>query len=112
MKELDSNLHLFQFYHEVDITRVIEGSPWTFDRVPLIFTHLKEGDNPRSVILNKLDLWVQLRGMTSGFMSEKVVKDVGNFIGEFIESDRNNFVGIWRDYLRVRVSIKVDQPLK
>ncbi|XP_060972000.1 uncharacterized protein LOC115703869 [Cannabis sativa] len=51
VKELDSNLFLFQFYHEVDIERVIEGSPWTFDRAPLIFERVKSGENPRSIPL-------------------------------------------------------------
>ena len=27
VKEIDPNLYLFQFYHEVDIERVMEGSP-------------------------------------------------------------------------------------
>uniref|UniRef100_A0A803NGP6 DUF4283 domain-containing protein n=1 Tax=Cannabis sativa TaxID=3483 RepID=A0A803NGP6_CANSA len=112
VKELDPNLYLFQFYHEIDIERVIEGSPWTFDRVPLIFARLKERDDPRSVVLNKIDFWVQLHGLKTGFMSEIVVKQLGNYIGTFVESDKNNFMGLWRDYLRVRVTIQVDQPLK
>lgn len=32
--------------------------------------------------------------------------------GEFLESDRNNFVGVWRDYLRIQVRVQVDKPLK
>ncbi|KAF4375826.1 hypothetical protein G4B88_026405 [Cannabis sativa] len=28
IKELGANLYLFQFYHEIDIKRVCEGSPW------------------------------------------------------------------------------------
>uniref|UniRef100_A0A803PEE1 Reverse transcriptase domain-containing protein n=1 Tax=Cannabis sativa TaxID=3483 RepID=A0A803PEE1_CANSA len=86
VKELDPNLYLFQFFHEFDVERVIEGSPWTFDRVPLVFTRLKEGDDPRMVL--------------------------GNFVGSFVESDKNNFMGLWRDYFRVRVSVQVDRPLK
>ncbi|KAM6543681.1 hypothetical protein CsatB_008128 [Cannabis sativa] len=112
MKELDSNLFLFQFYHEVDIERVIEGSPWTFDRASLIFERVKSGENPRSIPLVKLDLWVQLYNLTVGFMSDKVIQGVGNYIGSFIKSDPNNFSGVWRDYLRIRVSIRVDKPLK
>lgn len=50
--------------------------------------------------------------MRTGYMSQRVVKDVGNYIGEFIESDANNFVGVWREYLRVRVSISLSVPLK
>lgn len=112
VKELERNIYLFQFYHEVDITRVIEGSPWTFGRFQLVFERLKEGDNPRTVAINNLHLWVQLHGMSIGFMSQRVVMDVGNYIGKSIESDANNFMGVWRDYLRVRVSIDLDKPLK
>lgn len=31
MRELDVNLFLFQFYHEVDVKRVKEGCPWSFN---------------------------------------------------------------------------------
>ncbi|KAF4391034.1 hypothetical protein F8388_024866 [Cannabis sativa] len=35
IKELDTNRYLFQFYHELDIQVVIDGSPWTFNKCPL-----------------------------------------------------------------------------
>lgn len=50
--------------------------------------------------------------MNAGFMSQRVVVDVGNYIGKFVESDNNNFVGVWREYLRVRATIDLDKPLK
>lgn len=96
----------------MDISRVIEGSPWTYDRMQLVFVHLKEGDNPRTVQINKIDFWIPLHDIQPGFMTQKVCKDVGNYIGEFLESVRNNFTGIWRDYLRIRVRIQIDKPLK
>lgn len=112
VKELERNRYIFQFYHEVDIARVIEGSPWTFGRFQLVFARLKEGDNPRTISIDKIDLWVQLHDMNTGFMSLKVVTDIGNYIGKFIVSDANNFVGAWRDYLRIRVSIDLNKPLQ
>uniref|UniRef100_A0A803QQI1 Reverse transcriptase domain-containing protein n=1 Tax=Cannabis sativa TaxID=3483 RepID=A0A803QQI1_CANSA len=111
VKELSHNHYIFQFYHEVDIERVIEGSPWTLDHAPLIFVRVKHGENPRLLALEKLDLWVQIHDMTSKFMSEKVIKDVGNYIGSFVKSDPNNFQGVWRNYFRIRVSLRVDLPL-
>lgn len=112
IKEVDHNIYIFQFYHEVDITRVMEGSPWTFGRFHLILERMKEGNNSHTMLINKLDLWVQLHGMHAGFMSQRVVKDVGNYIGKFIESDDNNFVGVLREYLRVRVTIDLNMSLK
>lgn len=112
VKEVDRNRYVFQFYHEIDIARVIEGSPWTFGRFHLIFERMKEGDNPRMMEINKLDLWVQLHGMNAGFMSQRVVTDVDNYIGKFVVSDENNFAGFWREYLRVCVTIDLKQSLK
>ncbi|XP_060959153.1 uncharacterized protein LOC133030431 [Cannabis sativa] len=112
VKELNPNLFLFQFYHEIDIQRVIDGSPWTYDRKPFIFTRLKEGDNPRLVEINQMDMWVQLHNLQPGNMTLSVITALGNFIGTFIESDPNNFVGVWRDFLRIRVRINVDKPIK
>lgn len=45
-------------------------------------------------------------------MSQRVVTDIGNHIGRFVESDANNFVGVWRYHFRVRVSIPIDVPFK
>ena len=47
-----------------------------------------------------------------GFMSGKILKDIGNYIGVFVESDENNLISIWRNYMRIRVTIDVRKPLK
>lgn len=112
VKQLGVNRFLFQFYHEVDVTRVCNRSPWIFGRFHLVFERLQEGDNPIIKPINNLELWVQLHGMSSGFTSQRVVVDVGNYIGKFVESDVNNFVGVWREFLRIRVVIPLDKPLK
>ncbi|XP_074373435.1 uncharacterized protein LOC141713759 [Apium graveolens] len=112
VKQLDSNRFIFQFYHEIDIKRVIDGNPWTFGRFHLVMERLKDGDNPRTVEINKIDLWVQLHGMSTFFMSQRVATDIGNYIGSYVDGDPNNFIGVWREYLRIRVSIPLDKPIK
>lgn len=86
MKEIDVNRYIFQFYHELDIKRVVSGSPCTFNRKVLIIRRMREGDIPREVSLNNLDLWVQIYDLQAGFMSERILKEVGNYVGEYIES--------------------------
>ncbi|KAK1378816.1 DUF4283 domain-containing protein [Heracleum sosnowskyi] len=49
IKELETNLYLFQFYHELDVKRVLEGSPWSFNRRALVMARMKEGESPRSI---------------------------------------------------------------
>lgn len=112
IKELDVNRYLFQFYHEVDVKRVMEGSPWSFNRRALVMSRLKERENPRCVKLNSMDLWVQVYDLKAGFMSERILKEVGNYIGKFVDFPPGNFTGVWRDYLRVQITIDVTKPLK
>lgn len=84
---------------------MIEGSPWIFGRFHL-------GDNPRTVEIKNIDLWVQLHDMSHGFMSQRVATDVGNYLGKYIEGDHDNFIGVWREFLRIRISIPLDSPVK
>lgn len=73
---------------------------------------LRYGDDPRTVKIQNIDLWVQLHGMRPGFMSQRVATDIGNYVGRYIDGDPNNFVGVWREYLRIRVSLPLDIPIK
>ncbi|KAL8487433.1 hypothetical protein ACS0TY_023922 [Phlomoides rotata] len=36
MKEVRGGRILFQFYHSLDVKRVVDGSPWFFDNNPLV----------------------------------------------------------------------------
>ncbi|KAK1355565.1 CCHC-type domain-containing protein [Heracleum sosnowskyi] len=112
IKELDTNLFLFQFFHEVDIRRVMEGCPWSFNRRALVMSRLKDGENPRSVVLNSLELWVQVYDMKPGFMSEKILQGIGNYIGHHVSNCQSNFNGVWKEYMRIRVSINLNNPLR
>uniref|UniRef100_A0A803QJD1 Reverse transcriptase domain-containing protein n=1 Tax=Cannabis sativa TaxID=3483 RepID=A0A803QJD1_CANSA len=73
---------------------------------------LKSGENPRAIHIHKLDMWVQIHDLRSGFMMDKVVRSAGGYIGTYVKSDPKNFNGIWRDYLRVRATIDIEKPLK
>lgn len=45
-------------------------------------------------------------------MLEKVAKAMANFIGVFVEYDKNNNTSFWWQYMRLRVKIDVRMPLK
>uniref|UniRef100_A0A803P6Q0 Reverse transcriptase domain-containing protein n=1 Tax=Cannabis sativa TaxID=3483 RepID=A0A803P6Q0_CANSA len=112
VKELETNSFLFQFFHEVDIGRVLEGTPWTFNKSLLLVERLQGGENPRNKTLNTMEIWVQVYNLEVGFRSDRVLQGVGAYIGKYVSSCPKSFAGIWRDYFRVRVQINVEKPLK
>lgn len=112
VKEIRANLFVFQFFHENDIARVLDKGPWGFENYTLICKRLGPEDIPENISMFLLDIWVQIFDLPCGYMSEKIASLIGNHVGNFISSDPNNFLGGWKSYLRIRVSIDVRLPLK
>ncbi|XVF76242.1 hypothetical protein PTKIN_Ptkin13bG0250500 [Pterospermum kingtungense] len=104
IRDLGDGLYLFQFYHAVDLKRVLEGGPWSLDNHLLVVHQLQPGDVPTMVpLVHKLPI---------GYMFAYSGKQLGDFVGKIVEYDSNNNSGLWHSFMRIRVSVDVRLPLK
>ncbi|KAL8513932.1 hypothetical protein ACS0TY_013161 [Phlomoides rotata] len=87
IKEVGEGGYLFQFFHHVDLKRIIDGSPWSFVSHLLIMHHLKK---------RRTSTESSLIG--------------GSLLGS--DYDKSNYAVAWRPYMRIRVAIDVALPLK
>ncbi|XP_019178362.1 PREDICTED: uncharacterized protein LOC109173575 [Ipomoea nil] len=110
--ELATRRYLFKFYHEADISRIINDGPWTFDKSLLLLKRLSDTEDPLDIDLNTAEFWVQVHGLPPGFRSEAVLRGVGDFIGVVYHCDERNFDGSTRSFFRIRITIDVTKPLK
>lgn len=102
----------FVFYHILDMQKVLEGGPWTFEQSLLVYQCLKDNEDPHTVRLNTTDIWVQIYDLPTGFASDNVFRNIGNYVGTFIKSDPANINGGWKMYSRIRVTLDLDKPIK
>ncbi|GAU33334.1 hypothetical protein TSUD_165990 [Trifolium subterraneum] len=112
VKEATQGLYLFKFFHPLDVEEVLIGGPWTFDNFTLIIDRLKIGVALQDIPLFHVNFWVQIHDVPIGMMLETVGKGLANYIGEFVEYDKNNNTSFWRKYMRVKVRVDVRSPLK
>ncbi|GAU45522.1 hypothetical protein TSUD_186790 [Trifolium subterraneum] len=112
VKEATQGLYLFKFFHPLDVEEVLKGGPWTFDSFTLIIDRLKIGVALQDIPLFHVNFWVQIHDVPIGMMLETVGKSLANYIGEFVEYDKNNNTSFWRKYMRVKVRVDVRSPLK
>ena len=84
--ELKPMVYLFKFFHMVDLQRVLEMGPWSFDGHPFVLHHLKPGESPTTVPLVQVPFWVQIYDLPGGFMSTGVGEQPGNYIGKYMEA--------------------------
>ncbi|KAG8652544.1 hypothetical protein MANES_06G103266v8 [Manihot esculenta] len=78
----EGDLYVFQFYHAIDVQRVLDMRPCTFNN------HL-----------------------LPGFFSERVVARIGNELGVFLASDPYNFLGPRKSYVRLRYYHDLSKPI-
>ncbi|GAU23341.1 hypothetical protein TSUD_237950 [Trifolium subterraneum] len=73
---------------------------------------MKAGVALHDIPLYHVNFWVQIHNVPVGMMLEKVRKGLANYIGEFVEYDKNNSTSFWRQYMRVKVRVDVRRLLK
>jgi hypothetical protein len=112
IKEATGGKFLFHFAHPIDMEAVLNGGPWTFDNNMLILEQVQLGMQIERIPLFHVNMWVQVHNLPMGLMRESVGNKLANYIGAFMEYDKNNQTSFWRQYMRVRVKVDVRLPLK
>lgn len=102
----------FDFYHVMDLQHVLDGGPWSFEQSMLVYHKMTETEDPHLVQLNAVDIWVQVYDIPTGFISENILKSIGMYIGKYIKSDPASLDGRWKPFVRIRVTLDIQQPLK
>ena len=97
----------FVFYHIMDLRKVVDGGPWSFEQANLVFRQLEKSEDPHMIALQDMEIWVQVYDIPRGFLSENILKSVGASIGKYVRSDPTNFDGAWKSFVRVRVALNI-----
>ncbi|MBA0847410.1 hypothetical protein Goshw_017556, partial [Gossypium schwendimanii] len=65
---------LFQFFYEVDMNRVFEGTPWSFNNHLLLMHKIQPREDLSMLPLIYAEFWVQIHDLPLGLMSEAMRK--------------------------------------
>ncbi|KAJ9189518.1 hypothetical protein P3X46_000801 [Hevea brasiliensis] len=98
VKEIEKGLFLFRFFHIVDMNRVWDGGPWSFNNHLLILHRMAEEEVPGGVPLYYAEFRVRVYDLPSDLITQVMAKHIGDYVG--------------RKYMRIRVKIDVRKPLK
>jgi len=78
----------------------------------LILKKVTVGEDLVFISMTKTNIWVQVHQLPFGFMDMCVDALVGSHIGQMVKYDDENNYDPWRKYMRVRVKIDMEEPLK
>lgn len=112
ISDLGGKQYLFRFFHELDLERLIIGTPWTFTNQLLVCHRLKEEDDPMEVPLVFSTFSVQVHDLPPKFFSKTMAKLFGDFIREFVYYYSKQLNQRMKNFLRIRVQIDICKSLK
>nr|KYP76527.1 hypothetical protein KK1_020773 [Cajanus cajan] len=111
ISELKPGVFLFQFYHHLDLKHVLDNGLWNFENNILIESKIFEGDIPKDIPLNHVDVWVQVHNLPAGFMSQNIGEHLGNSLANFLDYDSKHNTSLWK--LCIRISpLQKDKKIK
>ncbi|GMI94126.1 hypothetical protein HRI_003081900 [Hibiscus trionum] len=112
ISDIGENRFLFRFFNNVDANRVEKGGLWYFNNHLLVMHRLLNNEDPLQVPLFLVSFWVLVHDVPPGFISEKVAKSIGSFIGGFVEYDSTAVTLGYKRIMRIRVLFDCRLPLK
>jgi hypothetical protein len=111
IRPVKENLFILQVSCLGDWNRAMLEGPWIFRQMGVMIEPYDGLDDPKSVVLNRIHVWVQIRGIHPLFRKEEIVKDVVVRIGEVLDTDLFTLGASGTSFVRVKVKIDVFKPL-
>ena len=109
--DMHENKLVFEFENEVDLERVLESEPWTYDKHLVLFQRIDDTTTISSLSFSECSFWVQVHNLPIKSMTPELGMSIGSSISKVVrmaDSDENGTIG---RSLRVWVSIDVSKPL-
>ncbi|KAK6154906.1 hypothetical protein DH2020_009154 [Rehmannia glutinosa] len=111
-KPLGDNTVLFMFKNAVDMKKVLNGSPWLFDKSLLALTEADASQIGSNIEVTTCQFWVQIHDLPIGLMNRVFAKTSGDTIGKFLEVDVDSDGCSFGRFLRIRVEMDITKPLR
>ncbi|KAK4421362.1 hypothetical protein Salat_2086700 [Sesamum alatum] len=70
------------------------------------------GDNPKDIDRNLCEFHVLIHNLPLGKMTRDIKEFIGNQLGKFVDVDMDDKAVFWGSFLRIRVALDVNKPLR
>lgn len=105
------NIFNFKFECQGDRDWVLDNGPWTFDKYLIVLELPTANQRAMEMEFKKADFWIRLINLPTGYRNRKVVRKIGNSIGEFLEVGDGNEEISWGNSIPIRVRLDITLPL-
>ncbi|XP_039815364.1 uncharacterized protein LOC120678302 [Panicum virgatum] len=111
-KSLGDNCFLITFLQTSGKRRAMDDGPWTISKEALVMADYDESKSIDEVEFTTIPIWIRVARLPMGLMKKEVAIQIGEELGEFMEVDLENDEFAAGRFLRVKVRIEIEKPLR
>ena len=111
IRDIGGNILLFEFDDALDLERVLELEPWTYDKILVVFWHAVDVESAPLLSFNSITFWVQLHNITNQCLTQATGEAMGNTIGSIVQVANLEDDGEGGKFLQIRLLIDITKPL-
>ena len=111
ISELDDDLFLAEFGDERDKKRIMNMSPWSYEKQLVIIQEFERELTPREMELKWCPFWVQILNLPLKCRTKETTWAIRSKLKSVMEVDVADSGVQWGKYLRVRVKVDITKKL-
>lgn len=105
-------MFVVEFGCRADMERALAGTPWMVGRYAVILQNYDEKLAASEIIFDCMEMWVRIMDLPLGWMNQTRGPRAMGFIGRVVKMDVDKDGKASGAYLRGRVAIEIDKPLR
>ncbi|XP_021321277.1 uncharacterized protein LOC8064944 [Sorghum bicolor] len=106
------NLFVAEFGSKMDMERILAGSPWMVGRHAVILKQYDERLSASEIVFDRMEIWVRILNLPLGWMNLQRGNRAMGLIGNVIKMDVDRDGKASGAFLRARLAIEIDKPLR
>jgi hypothetical protein len=110
-RDIGDNRFVVRFSSEGDWKHAMKNGPWQFDFNLLLLKDYDGSIHPSDMVFDSMDIWIMVQDLPMDMMNRVYGQLIGNWVGCFISVEVDEDGMAWGKDLRIRVAVRVDQPL-
>jgi hypothetical protein len=110
-KDIGDNRFVVKFSSEGDWKHATKNGPWQFDFSAVLLKDYAGSTRPSEMVFDTMDVWVRVLDLPMDMMNRFYGEMIGDWIGKYVSVEVDEEGIAWGKDLRIRVAIRIDQPL-
>ena len=110
-RDIGEHILLFEFKDVLDLERVMEFEPWSYDKHLVAFERVIDIESVPFLEFSRATFWVQLHNIPERNLKVEVGELIGKSISRVVPVADPEDDGAGNEFLRVRINIDISKPL-